>query len=76
MKALVLSGCAGTRLRPITHTSAGHLVPAANWAAVFHGAEPLAAAGVTDAGTAVRGSAAERAGLLGDGDDSKVQITS
>lgn len=50
MKALVLSGGAGTRLRPITHTSAGHLDPVADRAALLHGPEPLARAGVTDDG--------------------------
>lgn len=45
MKALVLSGGAGTRLRPITHTSAEQLVPVADKAVLFHGLESIADAG-------------------------------
>ena len=59
MKALVLSGGAGTRLRPITHTSAKQLVPVANKPVLFYGLESLAAAGVTEVGMIVGDTAAE-----------------
>src|SRR5512136_2439656 len=53
MKALVLAGGRGTRLRPITHTSAKQLVPVANKPVLFYGLEALAAAGITDVGIIV-----------------------
>ncbi|GAA4789310.1 hypothetical protein GCM10023220_12550 [Streptomyces ziwulingensis] len=49
MKALALSGGAGTRLRPLTHTSAERLVPVADEAVLFHGPESPAGAGITHA---------------------------
>src|SRR5262245_2772410 len=53
MKALVLAGGRGTRLRPITHTSAKQLVPVANKPVLFYGLEALRAAGITDVGIVV-----------------------
>jgi glucose-1-phosphate thymidylyltransferase len=50
LKGLVLSGGRGTRLRPITHTSAKQLVPVANKPVLFYGLEAMAAAGIEDVG--------------------------
>lgn len=53
MKALVLAGGAGTRLRPITHTSAKQLLPVANKPILYYGLEAIAEAGITDVGIIV-----------------------
>ena len=53
MKALVLAGGRGTRLRPITHTGAKQLVPVANKPVLFYGLESIRAAGVTEVGIVV-----------------------
>jgi glucose-1-phosphate thymidylyltransferase len=53
LKALVLAGGRGTRLRPITHTRAKQLVPVANKPVLYYGLEAIAAAGIRDVGIVV-----------------------
>ena len=67
MKALVLAGGSGSRLRPITHTSAKQLLPVANKPALFYGLEALRDAGITDAGIVVGDTAPAIQAAVGDG---------
>ncbi|AEN09911.1 MULTISPECIES: glucose-1-phosphate thymidylyltransferase [unclassified Streptomyces] len=75
MKALVLSGGAGTRLRPITHTSAKQLVPVANKPVLFYGLEAIAEAGITDVGIIVGDTAQEIQDAVGDGSALGIDVT-
>ncbi|MFI2374381.1 glucose-1-phosphate thymidylyltransferase [Streptomyces sp. NPDC018964] len=75
MKALVLSGGAGTRLRPITHTSAKQLVPVANKPVLFYGLEAIADAGITEVGIIVGDTADEIRQAVGDGSRFGIEVT-
>ncbi len=75
MKALVLSGGSGTRLRPITHTSAKQLVPVANKPVLFYGLEDIATAGVTDVGIVVGDTAPAIEAAVGDGSRLGIKVT-
>jgi glucose-1-phosphate thymidylyltransferase len=67
MKALIPAGGTGSRLRPITYTSAKQLVPVANKPILYYGLESIAAAGITDVGLVVGDTAAEIEAAVGDG---------
>ena len=67
MKALVLCGGTGTRLRPITHTMAKQLVPIANKPVLFYGLEAIRQAGITDVGIVVGETRKEIIQAVGDG---------
>ncbi len=76
LKGLILSGGKGTRLRPITHTSAKQLVPVANRPVLFYGIEAMAEAGIEDVGIVIApetGPEIERA--AGDGSQFGVRIS-
>jgi glucose-1-phosphate thymidylyltransferase len=75
MKGLILSGGAGTRLRPITHTSAKQLVPVANKPILFYGIEDMAEAGITEIGIIVGDTRAEIVEAVGDGSRFGVKVT-
>jgi len=75
MKGLILSGGKGTRLRPITHTSAKQLVPVANKPVLFYGLEALADAGIRDIGIVVGDTQAEIRAAVGDGSAWGVRVT-
>ncbi len=75
MKALVLSGGAGTRLRPITHTSAKQLLPVANKPVLFYGLEAIRDAGITDVGVVVGDTAPAIREAVGDGSAFGLRVT-
>lgn len=75
MKALILAGGSGTRLRPLTHTSAKQLLPIANKPIIFYGIEAIASAGIKDFAIIVGDTAEDVKKEVGDGSRWGVNIT-
>src|SRR5436309_1528672 len=76
LKGLILSGGKGTRLRPITHTSAKQLVPVANKPVLFYGIEAMAQAGIEEVRIIIAPETGkEIAAAAGDGSKFGVKLT-
>lgn len=75
MKGIILSGGRGTRLRPITHTSAKQLVPIANKPILFYAIETVRDAGIDDIGIVVGQTRGEIEAAVGDGSRWGVEVT-
>jgi len=75
VKALVLAGGSGTRLRPITHTSAKQLVPVANKPVLFYGLEAIRDAGITEVGMVVGDTEQAIRSAVGSGQALGLEVT-
>jgi glucose-1-phosphate thymidylyltransferase len=76
LKGLILSGGKGTRLRPITHTSAKQLVPVANKPVLFYGIEAMAQAGIEEVGIIIAPETGDEIrAVAGDGSRFGVKLT-
>jgi len=75
VKGLILSGGKGTRLYPLTYTSAKQLIPVANKPVLFRVIESIRDAGIVEIGIVVGDTASEIRDAVGQGERFGVEIT-
>jgi glucose-1-phosphate thymidylyltransferase len=75
MRALVLAGGEGSRLRPLTHTQAKQLIPIAGQPILFHALDAIAEAGIRDVGIVLGQTGPEVRAAVGDGAPWGLRIT-
>jgi glucose-1-phosphate thymidylyltransferase len=75
MKALVLAGGSGMRMRPITYTMAKQLLPVANKPVLFYGLEAIRDTGITEVGIVVGDTAPAICAAVGDGREFNLDVT-
>jgi glucose-1-phosphate thymidylyltransferase len=75
MKALVLAGGSGTRMRPMTHTCPKQLLPVANKPVLFFALESIAAAGLKDVGIVIGETGPQIRQAVGNGSAFGLDVT-
>jgi glucose-1-phosphate thymidylyltransferase len=75
MRALVLAGGHGSRLRPLTYTSAKQLIPIAGEPILFHGLRSIAEASIHEVGIVVGHTGDEVRAAVGDGSRWDLAVT-
>ena len=75
MRALVLAGGEGSRLRPLTHTQAKQLIPIAGQPILFHALDAIADAGIHEVGIVIGQTGPEVRTAVGDGSAWDLRVT-
>jgi glucose-1-phosphate thymidylyltransferase len=75
MRALILAGGEGSRLRPITHTNAKQLIPIAGAPILFHALEAIRDAGISEVGIVIGQTGDEIRAAVGDGSTWGLSVT-
>ena len=75
MRALILAGGEGSRLRPITHTNAKQLIPVAGAPILFHALEAIRDAGIAEVGIVIGQTGDEIRAAVGDGSTWGLSVT-